>query len=1201
MSDEPKSSAAFGPNVWLIDEMFREFKEHPESVSESWREFFSDYRPAAGRIAPPPPLPPAPAAPVAAKAPPTAPEAAPAAVPLIGPARRLVENMQASLSVPTATSVRTIPVRLLEENRTLMNQHLAELTGGKVSFTHLLAWAIVKALHAMPGMRSLFVEIDGAPHRQVAQHVNFGLAVDVQRRDDTRGLVVPSIKHAETLEFATFFAAYNELIRKAQAGQLTPEDFADTTVSLTNPGMLGTTQSVPRLMAGQSLIIAAGTIGFPAEYQLADPATLAHLGVSKVLTLTCTYDHRVIQGAESAEFLGRVAALLAGEEGFYEQVFTSLAVPHEPVRLARDANPYFSERGVDALVAKQAGVLALINMYRVRGHLVAHTNPLSTEIPTHPELELDHHDLTVWDLDREFYTGGVGGHDRASLREIVRILREAYCGTLGVEYMFIQEPDQKAWIQRRVEGADPAAWLDAPSKRRTLAMLNAAEAFERFLHTKYIGHKRFSLEGVEALIPTLDRLLSGAAANGTEEAVIGMSHRGRLNVLANILGKSYEKIFREFEGNLDPLSREGTGDVKYHLGATGTFSSPAGETLHITLASNPSHLEAVDPVVEGMARALQDQRGDAGREQVLPILIHGDAAFAGQGVVAETLNMSALSGYRTGGTIHIVVNNGIGFTTSPADARSSVYATDVAKMVQAPVFHVNGEDPEACAHVMDLALAFRQEFRKDVVVDVVGYRRWGHNEADEPAYTQPIMYARIRDKRSVRKLYTERLVNRGDMSLEEAESALKDFQDRLEAAFAATHESAPPSAPLPQVTPAAVTEAPPPPVSLASLEQILQRATTVPEGFHVHPKLARQLTQHRQMLVQDAVDWGTAELLAFGSLLLEGIPVRLSGQDSRRGTFSQRHAVLVDQDTGAEYAPLQHLAPEQAPFLVYDSLLSEYAALGFEYGYSVARSDALVIWEAQFGDFSNGAQVVIDQFIAAAEEKWGQRSKLVLLLPHGAEGQGPEHSSARLERFLQLAASGNLRVAVPTTAAQYYHLLRSQAHASRGVPLVVMTPKSLLRAEVAKSRAEEFTGSFQPVLTGPTTPPAPTRALLCSGKVAFELLEHGRKLGDEASAVIRVERLYPFPKEAVLAVLRSFPTLQELRWVQEEPANMGAWSFVSPHLRALVPDLPLAYVGRCEGASPATGSARIFQVEQERLVTDAFAGAPEARPARVRG
>jgi multifunctional 2-oxoglutarate metabolism enzyme len=1197
MNDEPKKADSFGPNVWLIDEMFREFKERPESVSESWREFFSDYRPAAGRIAPPPvpTAPTPPAAPTEAPAPPTP----PTAVPMVGPARRLVENMQASLSVPTATSVRTIPVRLLEENRTLMNQHLAELTGGKVSFTHLLAWALVKALAEMPGMRSLYTEIDGAPHRVVAEHVNFGLAVDVQRRDGSRGLVVPGIKHAETLEFATFFAAYNELIRRAQAGQLTLEDFADTTVTLTNPGMLGTTQSVPRLMVGQSLILAAGSIGYPAEYQLADPATLAHLGVSKVLTLTCTYDHRVIQGAESAELLSRVAALLAGEDRFYEGVFTSLAVPHEPVHIARDANPYFSERGVDALVAKQAGVLALINMYRVRGHLVAHTNPLSTEIPTHPELELEHHGLTVWDLDREFYTGGLGSRARASLREIVSTLREAYCGTLGIEYMFIQEPDQKAWIQRRVEGADPGKWLDAQAKRRALAMLNAAEAFERFLHTKYIGHKRFSLEGLESLIPMLDRLLSGAAATGTAEAVIGMAHRGRLNVLANILGKSYEKIFREFEGNLDPLSREGTGDVKYHLGATGTFQGPAGESLHVTLASNPSHLEAVDPVAEGMARALQDTRGDTAHEQVLPILIHGDAAFAGQGVVAETLNMSALSGYRTGGTVHIVVNNGIGFTTSPADARSSVYATDVAKMVQAPVFHVNGEDPEACVHVMDLALAFRYEFKKDVVVDVIGYRRWGHNEADEPAYTQPIMYAKIREKRSVRKLYTERLVNHGDMSLEEAEAALQDFQERMEAAFAATHESAPPAAPF-VTAPPSPTEAPAPVVPLAALEHILQRATAVPDSFHVHPKLARQLAQRRQMLAQDVVDWGTAELLAIGSLLLKGTPVRLSGQDSRRGTFSQRHSVLVDQQTGAEYTPLQHLAPEQAPFLVYDSLLSEYAVVGFEYGYSVSRGDALVMWEAQFGDFSNGAQIIIDQFIAAAEEKWGQRSRLVMLLPHGSEGQGPEHSSARLERYLQLAAGGNLRVAVPSSAAQYYHLLRAQAHASRSVPLVVMTPKSLLRAEAAKSRAVEFTGTFRPVLADPTPPPEATRALLCTGKVAFDLLDHRRKQGDTRTAIVRVERLYPFPTDELVALLQTLPAVRELRWVQEEPANMGAWSFVAPRLHELAPELPLVYVGRPENPSPATGSARLFQIGQERLVVEALADAPEGAPAPAR-
>jgi len=1189
MSDEKKSAASFGPNVWLIDEMYREYREHPDSVSSSWKEFFADYRPAASRVVPPSetlavPAEPSPGAPAAAK-----PEAG--AEPLVGAARRLAENMSASLAVPTASSVRTIPVKLLEENRRLLNQHLAELSGGKVSFTHLLAWALVKALHALPGMRSIYTDIDGTPGHIVPEHVNFGLAVDVVRKDGSRSLVVPSVKRADTLDFAAFFAAYNELLRRAQSNQLTLDDFADTNVSLTNPGMLGTTQSIPRLMRGQSLILAAGSIGYPAEYRHADRHTLARLGVSKVLTLTCTYDHRVIQGAESAAFLAHVAELLDGDGGFYEEVFASLQAPHKPLRMAPDSNPYISDRSTEALVEKQAGVLALINMYRVRGHLVAHLNPLGSEIPSHPELELEHHGLTLWDLDREFYTGGLGTQQRATLREIEHVLREAYCGTLGVEYMFIQEPDQKAWIQRRVEGADPAGWLDAAAKRRILTMLNAAEAFERFLHTKYIGHKRFSLEGSEALIAMLDRLLTLTAADGVKDVVVGMAHRGRLNVLANIFGKSYEKIFREFDGALDPSSREGTGDVKYHLGATATFTSPSGAQLHITLASNPSHLEAVDPVVEGMARALQDARGDSARVEVLPVLIHGDAAFSGQGVVAETLNMSALSGYRTGGTIHIVVNNGIGFTTSPADARSSVYATDVAKMVQAPVFHANGDDPEACAHVIDLALEFRREFNKDVVVDVIGYRRHGHNEADEPAFTQPIMYERIRDHRSVRKLYTERLVNRGDLSLQEAEAALKDFQDRLEAAFAATQGSAPPAnIPAPNRRVLATLLPPAPSVPLATLEQILQRAAALPDGFNVHPKLARVFAQRCQMLAQDAVDWGTAECLAFGTLLLEGIPVRLSGQDSRRGTFSHRHAVLVDQHTGTEHIPLQHLDPAQASFSVYDSLLSEYAVLGFEYGYSVSRPTALVLWEAQFGDFANGAQVVIDQFIAAAAEKWQQHSRLVLLLPHGAEGQGPEHSSARLERFLQLCAAGNLRVTVPTTTAQYFHLLRAQAHVGDGVPLVVMTPKSLLRAEAAKSHASEFAGTFQATLPDPIPAPQASCLLLCTGKVAFELIAERRRTGSTDAAVVRVEQLYPFPAADLVAVLHAHSQLRELRWVQEEPANMGAWSFVAPHLRELAPALPLRYVGRPANASPATGSARVHQFEQEQLVREALSG-----------
>jgi len=1193
MSDEKDRSGGYGPNVWLIDEMYREFRERPESLSEAWREFFSDYGPAAGRTVAPAAVAPPEPAPAEAAAP-----QAPEATPLRGPAARLVENMEKSLRVPTATTVRTVPVKLLEENRRLLNDHLADAVGGKVSFTHLLAWAMVRALVAMPGMRSIYTDVEGVPHKLAPEHVNLGLAVDVQRRDGSRGLVVPALKHAEALEFAAFFAAYNDLIRRAQANALTPDDFIGTTVSLTNPGMLGTTQSVPRLMAGQSLIVGVGSIDFPPEYQYADREALARLGLSKVLTITCTYDHRVIQGAESGAFLGLIASYLDGEHGFYEGVFASLGVPHKPIRPARDSNPFLSGHDSQALVEKQAGVLQLVNMYRVRGHLVAHTNPLTQEVASHPELDLAHHGLTVWDLDREFFCQGLGGHSRATLREIIRILQDAYCGPVGVEYMFIQEPDQKAWIQRRVEGVSRASWLTADDKRRILFRLNAAEAFERFLHTKYIGHKRFSLEGAETLIAIVDRLFCDAVASGMEEAVLGMAHRGRLNVLANVLSFSYQKLFRSFEGDLDPLSREGTGDVKYHLGAEGVFEAPDGGALHVSLASNPSHLEAVDPVVEGMARAAQDRRGEGARRKVMAVLVHGDAAFAGQGVVAETLNMSALSGYRTGGTIHIVVNNGIGFTTSPADARSSVYATDVAKMVQAPVFHVNGDDPEACARVIDLAFAFRQEFKKDVVVDMICYRRWGHNEADEPAYTQPLMYARIREKRSVRKLYTETLVNRGDMSVEEAEAALNDFQARLEEAFTETRETRPPEPRLlpeaPHPEPAAMT----PPVAAATLSRILTVMATVPESFSVHAKLGRHLAEHRgdgEAIAGGAgdppVDWATAESLAFGTLLLEGRAVRLAGQDSRRGTFSQRHAVLVDQRTGEEWIPLQHLDQRQGPFLLYDSLLSEYAALGFEYGYSVARGDALVLWEAQFGDFNNGAQIIIDQFIAAAEEKWKQRSRLTLLLPHGLEGQGPEHSSARLERFLQLCARNNMRVAAPTTAAQYYHLLRSQAYLEPAAPLVVMTPKSLLRAAAAESPASLLSdGAFQRTLADPEMAPDARRLLLCSGKVAFDLLAHRRKDAGPATAIVRVEQLYPFPADEVGALLSALPQAIDVRWVQEEPQNMGAWGHAAPLLQGLlIGGRTLRYIGRPASSSPATGSARLHQMEQELLVQQAFA------------
>ena len=1116
------------------------------------------------------------------------------AVPLRGPAGRIVENMEKSLTIPTATSTRIIPVKILEENRRIINDYLANSIGGKVSFTHIIAWAILKALKQMPNMTASYQVINGQPYKVIPKHINFGLAVDVEKKDGSRSLLVPNIKQADQHDFIHFFSAYNEIIRKVRTNRIEPEDFMDTTVTLTNPGTIGTVHSIPRLMSGQGLIVATGGIQYPPEWEAADPRLLARLGISKVMMVTSTYDHRIIQGAESGLFLRLLHRLLEGEEDFYEEIFENLKIPHQVVRMARDINPVFdgTAAGTGAEIEKQARVLQLINMYRVRGHLIANLNPLSPEIKYHPELDPERYGFTVWDYDREFITGGLAGKPRATLREILDILREAYCQTIGVEYMHIQEPEQKEWIQKRVEGVPRSAWMDVDMKRHILARLNAAEAFERFLHTKYVGHKRFSLEGAESLIPMLDAALNHAIDYGIEEVVMGMAHRGRLNVLANIVGKSYEKIFREFEGDIDPESSQGSGDVKYHLGATGVHTRSDGKSIKLTLASNPSHLEAVDPVVEGMARARQDILHDESRDRVLPILIHGDAAFAGQGVVAETLNLSALKGYRTGGTVHIVVNNGIGFTTDAMDARSSVYATDIAKMVQAPIFHVNGDDPEACVHVIQLALAFRQAFKKDVVVDMICYRRHGHNESDEPSYTQPLMYKKISERRSVRKLYTESLVNRGDITLEEAEEALREFQNILEEAFEATRESRPPQIRLPEreTPPEKLEPDIPTGVEPEVLNEIVHALTVVPPGFTIHPKLGRQIMAKKQMYEKGQVDWGLAEALAFGSLLIEGVPVRLSGQDSRRGTFSQRHAVLIDYHTEEEYTPLNHLRADQAPLMIFDSLLSEYAVLGFEYGYSVVRKDALVCWEAQFGDFANGAQIVIDQFISSAEDKWNQVSGIVLLLPHGYEGQGPEHSSARIERFLTLCAESNMRVVVPTTAAQYFHVLRRQIKLDVKKPLIVMTPKSLLRAEAARSHPDEFaSGRFQVVLDDPEPPKKVRRLIFCTGKVAYDLMKYRKKQNIQDTAIVRLEQLYPFPFEPLRRILEQYSNVRDIRWVQEEPRNMGSWHFVLSRFQELLGSKPpLQYVGRLPSGSPATGSFHVHLAEQERLVQEAF-------------
>jgi len=1218
MAADKTSFEDLGPNSGLIEEMYRRYVENPGSVAETWREFFADYKPLGaadgnGTTAPPP-TPSAPA-PAPATTPVATPTPTPVAVsaatsddapePLRGAAARTVVNMEASLGVPTATSVRTIPARLLEVNRQILNNQLARSGGAKVSFTHLIAFAVVRAVEKIPALNAGFALLDGKPAVIRHEHMNLGLAVDVKKSDDSRTLLVPNIKAADTLDFAGFFRAYEELIRKVRTNKLSPDDFAGTAGTITNPGMIGTVHSVPRLMPGQGFIIGVGSIGYPAEYEGADPQVLARIGVGKIITLTNTYDHRIIGGAESGEFLRWIHHLLLGEEGFYDDVFQSLGVPYEPARWSTDTG------ALDDDVVKAEKVVhvhQLINMYRVRGHLIANLDPLGRREPhTHPELDIRHYGLTIWDLEREFPVGslGVGTIEERvlPLRDILGIVRDAYARSIGVEYMHIQDPDQKDWIQRHVEGATPE--VSAEDQRRILERLNAAEAFEAFLQRKYLGQKRFSLEGAESLIPMLDALLNTAAVDGVNEVVLGMAHRGRLNVLVNTVGKGYGQIFREFEGALDPASVQGSGDVKYHVGAIGKHHAPSGAQLTITMASNPSHLEAVDPVVEGMARAATDAINDTEGETVLPVLVHGDAAFAGQGVVAETFNLSEVPGYEVGGTVHVVVNNQLGFTTSPSQGRSSVYATDVAKMVQAPIFHVNGDDPEACVRVIRLAYEFRRAFHKDVVVDMVCYRRFGHNEADEPAFTQPAMYALIGERRSIRKLYTEQLVNRGDLSLEQAEAALGDFRARMDEAFEEVHrvQVEPPPAPDPELTdPAGV-----PVVSVETgvprdtLERIVEGLTTSPEAFHMHPKLERLLAGHRVAFENGEIDWALAEAFALGSMVLEGTPVRLSGQDTRRGTFSHRHGVIVDIDNDTEFVPLANLAPDQAPFMLYDSVLSEYAALGFEYGYSVSAPTAWVGWEAQFGDFVNGAQIIVDQFIVAAEDKWGQSSSLTMLLPHGFEGQGPEHSSARLERFLALCAEDNLRVVYPSTAAQYFHALRRQVRAPLRKPLVCFTPKRYLRMAHTRSPVEAFThGGFESVLndraggdraggSGELDRAAVRRVLLCTGKVAHELMDRRDQSG-AAVAVVRVEQLYPWPEADILRVLDGYPAATEVWWVQEEPANMGAWNFVHGKLRRMLKgrDAELGHVARAASASPASGSASVHDAEQDRLLNEAL-------------
>jgi 2-oxoglutarate decarboxylase len=1254
--DDAARAADFGPNQWLVDELYQRYQADPGSVDQAWWSFFADYHPqpdlaagaaagpggggtapagtpspaARGGSAPPPaaartdqtpasqPATPVNGAGRAQASPDTAVTAAPAVpadpaltappangspapalaaadadhtVRLRGAAARTAANMMTSLGVPTATSVRPVPAKLLVDNRIVINNHLARGRGGKVSFTHLIGYALIRALAVVPEMNYSYAEVDGKPMLVQPEHVNLGLAIDMRKDDGTRQLLVPSIKNAETMDFRQFWMSYEDLIRKARSWKLGVDDFAGTTISLTNPGTIGTEHSVPRLMAGQGCIIGAGAMEYPAAYQGASAETIARQAISKTITLTSTYDHRIIQGAQSGEFLRVVHELLLGGDNFYDDIFQALRIPYEPIRWVQDI-----PSGHEDDITKAARVHELIHAYRVRGHLMADTDPLEYKQRKHPDLDINQHGLTLWDLDREFATGGFGGKPRMQLREILGVLRDSYCRTVGVEYMHIQNPEERAWIQARVER--PHGRADHDEQLRILSRLNVAEAFEMFLQTKFVGQRRFSLEGGESLIPLLDAVLTAASGEHLHEAVIGMAHRGRLNVLANIVGKSYAQIFQEFEGNLDPATTHGSGDVKYHLGAEGKYVGADGSAIPTSLVANPSHLEAVDPVMEGVVRAKQDviDMGEPGFT-VLPVQIHGDAAFAGQGVVAETLELSQLRGYRTGGSVHIVVNNQVGFTTAPAESRSSVYSTDVARMIQAPIFHVNGDDPEAVVRVGRLAFAYRQAFAKDVVIDMICYRRRGHNETDNPSFTQPIMYDLIDAKRSTRKLYTEALVGRGDITMEEAEQALRDFQQELERAFTETKDAiSRPADPGAVLRPQPGAESPidhsraHTAIPAETVKRIIATQISMPEGFTVHPRLLPQLQRRAAMVEQDEIDWGTGELLAFGSVLIDGHAVRLIGQDSRRGTFGQRHAVLVDRHTGEEHTPLKVFNGPASKFHIYDSLLSEYAAVGFEYGYSVARPEALVCWEAQFGDFVNGAQTILDEFISSGEQKWGQRSGVTLLLPHGYEGQGPDHSSARVERFLSLCAQDNMTVAMPSTPASYFHLLRWQALSGRIKPLIVFTPKSLLRLKAAVSPTADFTsGSFAPVIADPVAadPASVRQIVLCSGKIYYDLAEQRQATGAAGTALIRVERLYPLPAEEIAAQLSRYPADAAVTWVQEEPANMGGWPYMGLHLPEAL-GRRLSLVSRPASSAPASGKAKKHAAEQAAIVSAVF-------------
>lgn len=1107
---------------------------------------------------------------------------------------KISENMELSLEIPTATSVRTIPVKALDENRRIINKYLIKQKRPRVSFTHVLSWAITQALIKYPRMNNSYVLQNGKAARINKSSINIGFAVDITKKDGTRMLLVPNIKNSEKLSFTEFINALDRIFNNSRNNQLDPSDLSGTTVTITNPGMIGTTASIPRLMTGQGLIIATGAIEYPSEFQAVRPEILTKMAISKVITITSTYDHRIIQGAESAEFLAYIHKLLIGEDRFYEQIFASLQIPFPPIKWEIDNSRVnrFGEYDEHEIIEKGAHVVLMINAFRVRGHLLASVNPLGLSSYFYPELDPAYYGFTIWDLDRIFHADDSWPNNNLSLRDIIEILRESYCANISIEFMHIQDPDKKDWVKKNVESTKFTYNFTYEEKLRILRKLIDAEEFENFLHTKYVGHKRFSLEGSESVIVMLDKIYELAADKKLNSVVLGMAHRGRLNVLVNITGKSVEKVFKEFEGEIDPDSYHGSGDVKYHLGDKGIFTAYNGNQINSILAPNPSHLELVDPIIEGMSKALNFEINDSTDSLNLPIIIHGDAAFAGQGIVAETLNFSQLAGYRTGGTIHIIINNQIGFTTNSLDARSTVYATDIAKMIQVPIIHVNGNDPEAVASAAIFAFEYRNKFNSDIIIDLLSYRKYGHNESDEPSYTQPLLYKKIKLLKPVGELYREELINTKTITAEFADSLVREVQEKLYNAFInrtvqkmLTETQVQKNESIFEFLFDSVNTN----VHEGTLRFITDKITSYPQNLNVNPKLKQLLKKRAEMVASSKpeIDWAMAEALAFGSILLEGKNIRFTGQDSRRGTFSQRHAVITDIETEDQYVTLNHIREGQGVLSLYDSPLSELSILGFEYGYSIIANNSLVIWEAQFGDFANMAQAMIDQIIVGAESKWHQTSNLVMLLPHSYDGQGPEHSSARLERYLQLAAEDNIIVCNLTTPANYFHVLRRQAFMANKKPLVIMTPKGMLRHPMAVSSIIELSNeNFEYIIDSYNGEVNQIEKLVfCTGKIYYEALAELKKKSINNINLVRVEQLYPLNQKQLSKILEKYSNTKKICWMQEEPKNMGAYNFIASYFLDNF-DIKLKYFGRKASASTATGSYNQHLIEQQNIFNE---------------